>query len=311
MKNLFFILAFLVPVSLLAQTNLLDELNEETEEETVYTRATFKGTRIVNSQSVETVDKGVLQFMISHRFGELSDGPRELWGLDNSQVRLALNYGITDWLQVGIGRTSTDKTFDGSLKFKLLRQSSGKRYMPVSIVGFTSINYNSQAALEGSLLEEEPQARISYAHQLIVARKFNSRLSLQVAPMVVHRNVVQTREQDNDIFVVALGGRYKLTNRLALNVDFIPMLNQNTRLVEGIEEEYLNSLSVGVDIETGGHVFQLHVTNSRGMYERAFATETFSSWTDGDLYFGFNISRVFTLVKPKEFDESTSSIQVL
>lgn len=310
MKKLAFILALVLPFSLFSQS-LLDELDKGAEEETVYTTATFKGTRIVNSQSVEMVNKGVLQFMVSHRFGELSDGPRELWGLDNSQVRLALNYGITDWLQVGVGRTSVDKTFDGSLKFKLLRQSSGKKNMPISLVGFTSINYNSQQATAGSLLEEEPQARISYAHQLIAARKFNSRLSLQVAPMLVHRNVVQTREQDNDIFVVALGGRYKLTNRVAVNVDFIPMLNQNTRLVNGLEEEYLNSLSVGVDIETGGHVFQLHITNSRGMYERAFATETFSSWTDGDLYFGFNISRVFTLVKPKEAGNETSSVQVL
>ncbi len=275
--------------SVVAQDDLLDFLGEE-EESINYASATFKDSRIINVQSNETAAKGVLRFVISHRFGRLSDGAYELFGLDNATIRLGLDYGITDQIQVGIARSSFEKTYEGNLKVKLLRQSSGGKEVPVSLTWYSGMYING-------LRWEEPDrenyftSRLSYAHQVIVTRKFSKSFSLAFVPSYLHDNLVRTAEMNNDQLALGFGGRVKLTNRLSLNAEY------HYRLIKRVEQDdpYNNSFSIGVDIETGGHVFQLHVTNSRGMFETAFIGETAGRWVDGDIYFGFNISRVFTV----------------
>ena len=289
MKKLLLLFTCCMAFNGFAQDDLLDMLNEG-EEPVNYATATFKDSRIINVQSNETAAKGVLRFVISHRFGRLSDGAYEWFGLDNATIRLGLDYGITDQIQVGIARSSFEKTYEGNLKVKLLRQSSGGKVVPVSLTWYSGMYING-------LRWDEPErenyfsSRISYAHQLIVTRKFSKSLSLAFMPSYLHDNLVQTAEMNNDQFALGFGGRVKLTNRLSLNAEY------HYRLIKRIEENdpFNNSFSIGVDIETGGHVFQLHLTNSRGMFETAFIGETSGQWIDGDIFFGFNISRVFTV----------------
>jgi opacity protein-like surface antigen len=274
--------------------DLMDMLGDD-KPTTEYAYATFKGTRIINGQSIENPAKGVLLFMISHHFGKLNSGAYNLFGLDGpATIRLGLDYGINDYLSVGIGRSSYEKSYDASLKAKILRQSSGDRNMPVSVSWYSSVALNS-------LHWQHPErknyfsSRLAYTNQLLIARKFTNSLSLQLSPTFVHKNFVPTAKAQNDIFAVGFGGRYKITQRMALNAEYFYLLPGNTA------NTYQNCMSVGVDIETGGHVFQFHLTNAQPMFDRAFITETTGKWSKGDIFFGFNISRVFTIKKPKTF----------
>ena len=273
------------------QDDLLSLLGEE--EPTInYTSATFKTTRIINGHSIENTAPGVLDIKILHRFGFVNGGFYELFGLDNASVRIGGEFGISERLMIGVGRSSFEKVYDGYFKYKVLRQSSGARNMPVSVSWFSS------AAIK-TIDFQEPErenffsSRLYYVHQVLIARKFSDRFSFQVTPSLVHRNLVETSEEANDVFSVGLGGRYKLNNRFSINAEYF-------YVPEGqIKERFHPSFSVGVDIETGGHVFQLHFTNSTSMIEKGFIAETVGDWTDGGVHFGFNISRVFTIVKPE------------
>ncbi|MGY6561516.1 MAG: DUF5777 family beta-barrel protein [Luteibaculaceae bacterium] len=282
------IFVFLLTVNARAQEDLLDFLNEIEETETEFVSATFKGTKVINTQSIEMVAPGVLQFMIQHRFGTVNLGAYELWGLDQAVIRFGLDYGINDWLSVGAGRTSFQKTYDGNVKARLLRQTLYDNSMPVSVAWVSSAFINT---LRWSIPERENEFahRLSYAHQIIIARKFSESLSMQLAPILIHKNLVDLEDRDNQNYAVAFGGRQKLTKRLAVTVDYIYLFERS------IPDDFTNSLSFGFDVETGGHVFQLHLTNSRGMFERNFVAETPGRWQDGDIFFGFNISRVFTV----------------
>ncbi len=290
-----------------AQDDLLAELEAEAIPETNYTFATFKGTRIVNLQSNELPAKGVLQYMILHRFGAFNeDFFYNFLGLHNAQVRLTLDYGITDWLNVGIGQSSFQKMYDGFVKYRLLRQSTGKVNMPVSITGFSSLFYTAQRFNDG--FDRPVDTRLSFVHELVIARKFNKNFSAEIVPTLVHYNLVDAASQSNDVFAIGIGARYKITKMHALSIEYVPQLtpykiqdlNDNNQLVT---KNSNNALSVGFDIETGGHVFQLFLTNSRGVADPLVFTQTPGSWLDGDIHFGFNISRVFTIVRPKEFQE--------
>lgn len=278
-------------------TDLLAELERETaqkeREQTRYVTATFKTTRLIGGHSSENVAKGVMDVKISHRFGTINRGGYELFGLDNATMRMGLDYGITPYLMVGIGRSTFQKTYDAFFKLKLLRQSTGKRNMPISL------SYVPTIALK-TLKFEDPErknyfsSRLFYTHQLIIARKFSDNLSLQLMPTLVHRNLVTLEREPNTLVAIGIGGRQKLTKRVSINAEYyyqIPGLK-----LEGTT----NSLSVGFDIETGGHVFQLHFTNSQGMNERTFISETTGKWEKGDILFGFNISRVFTIGKRRK-----------
>lgn len=281
-----------------AQEDLLDVINDGQEETTTYTTATFKGTRIVNLQSSEITGAGVMQFIVLHRFGAFNDDfLYNFFGLDESLVRLSLDYSFNDYINVGVGRSSRSKVYDGWLKAKILRQSTGAIEMPISLLYYGSLNVNTTRFNDG--LDRPFTERLSYVNQLIVARKFNDDLSLELAPTMVHYNLVQTEEQRNTLFGVGAGARYKLTNRVALTAEYMWQATRNSRLVAGAEVPYNDALSIGVDIETGGHVFQLHLTNARNITDPNWMMQTPGSWTDGEIYFGFNISRVFTIKKPE------------
>lgn len=273
-----------------AQEDLLSMLGEE--ETTDYAKAGFKTTRVINCHSFENVAGGVMDMKISHRFGLLSGGAYELYGLDKATIRIGLDYGINDQLMLGFGRSTVGKEYDGFVKYKFLRQSTGKKNMPVSAALLST-------AVINTLKWSDPErtnyftSRMSYVHQLLVGRKFNENFSLQFMATGIHRNLVATKAENNDVFAIGCAGRQKLTRRVAINWEYHYNLDPIVR------EQFQNSLSLGFDIETGGHVFQLHFTNSTSMTERGFITETSNRWKDGDIHFGFNVSRVFTIASPK------------
>jgi len=276
--------------------DLLSLVDDEDKNTTNFARASFKTTRVINSHSLENVAAGVLDFKISHRFGVLNNGFYDIFGLDNATSRFGLDYGITPRLMVGLGRSTFEKTYDGFVKYKLLRQSKGKRNMPItaSLVAGMSINTLKWANPDR---DNYFSSRLSYYYQLIIGRKFGEGFSMQIMPTLVHRNLVETRAEKNDVISIGIAARQKLSKRIAVNAEYFYVLPNQ------IAESYRNSLSVGFDIETGGHVFQLHFTNSTPMTEKGFITETSNDWLDGDIHFGFNISRVFTIAQPKNREE--------
>ena len=258
------------------------------EEEQTYTTATFKTTRIINMHSVENAAAGVMDFRISHRFGFINSGAYDLFGLDQALMRIGFEYGVTDRLMVGFGRSNVNKAYDSFLKYKILRQGSGKRNIPVSVSYFASAVCNTVKWSDPNR-DNYFSSRMQYTHQLLIARKFNNDLSLQLTPTLVHKNLVPTVQDKNDILAMGFGGRYKLTQRFSVNGEYIYVLPNQ------ITSTFYNSLSLGVDIETGGHVFQLHLTNSTSMLEPGFITESVGQWKKGGIHFGFNVSRVFTV----------------
>lgn len=278
------------PVSIHAQ-ELEDLLNEVMEEEIQYATAAFKATRIMNGHSIERMQEGVLDFRISHRFGTLNSGAYEFFGLDQSNIHLSFEYGIKDWLMIGVGRSSFQKTFNGFTKFSILRQSTGVRNIPVFVTYLAVIEVNSMK-WDNPERQNYFTSRLSYVQQLMVARKFGKRLSLQLTPTMVHRNLVETELDQNDLWSFGAGGRLKLTNRISINAEYFYVIRSSDQLTPVI---YNNPLAIGFDIETGGHVFQLIFTNSVAMIEGQLIGETTGRWIDGDIHFGFNLSRVFTL----------------
>lgn len=253
----------------------------------------FKSPRVIMSHSIEMLKPGVLDFRILHRFGNINQGIGELFGLDQASIRLGLDYGISQNLTMGIGRSSHKKELDGFLKYRPVQQATGIGAFPFSLVlaGGTTINTSRWTGAEN---QESFLNRQSFYGQLILGRKFSEALTLQISPTLVHRNLVPSKDP-NDTYAIGSGGRIRLSRRVSLNVDHYLVINQNR------SRETYNPLSVGFDIETGGHVFQLHFTNAIGMNERAFLTETTNRWQKGDIQFGFNISRTFQL-KSKKID---------
>ena len=284
MRKLIIFITFFSSFFANAQNNLLNMLGGD--DELIYVSYLFKGTKVVNGQSVELPAKGVLQFNIQHRFGTLNSGLYNLYGLDFSQVRISFDYGIKDWLAVGIGRSSSLKTIDGNSKIRITRQV--KDGFPFTIVA-NSVVYLKQwqyteAEKEDFLLTDQ----LSYVNQILIARKINRNLTLQLSPTIVHYNLVDSENEINDKYAIGFGGRQKLTKRISVNSEYFHQLN---------DKQNNNVLSLGFDIETGGHIFQLHLSNSPAMIDPEFITKTTGEWIKGDIYFGFNISRVFTLSK--------------
>jgi hypothetical protein len=284
----------LVPVGIFAQNDLMELLSDSTAKEINYATATFKSTRIMNGHSVERMPPGQLDVRISHRFGTINSGAYELFGIDQANTHLSLEYGILKWLMVGIGRGNWQKTFDGFGKFSILRQSTGAKEMPVSVSVFTSVALKTQKPSVDTLTNYF-SSNLSYVTQVLIARKFNQSLSLQLTPSYVHRNLVPSELDPNDLFAIGAGGRMKLSKRISFNAEYFYVINQNPYS----NPKYYNPLSIGVDIETGGHVFQLLLTNSVAIIEKGFIGETTGQWKTGDIHLGFNISRVFTLKKQK------------
>ncbi len=272
-----------------AQGDLLGQLEKQTTEpqKREVVAATFKGTHVINSQSVETPGPGTLAFLIQHRFGTLNSGAYNFFGLDQAVLRLSFEYGLTNRLAVGVGRSSEEKTFDGFVKYRAIQQTTGSRPVPVSVTLFassaiTTLRFDAPA-------ERSTDSRVTYAYQALIARKFSPAFSAQLMPTLIHRNFVATSAEQNDVY--ALGGavRQKVSKRTALTADYYYLFPGNTA------RNFRNALGVGVDIETGGHVFQLHLTNSLGMTEKFFVPETTGNFFNGDIYFGFTVARNFTV----------------
>lgn len=282
--------------------DLLATLNDQPAPK-MYTTATFKTTRLVNGHSIENTGKGVLDFRISHRFGALDGGISTFFGLDNANTRIGFDYGITDWLSIGYGRSTYEKEYDGFIKAKLLRQADVKG-SPISLsyVGAAYIKSMKSPTLPQQGQEYYFSNRVAYMNQLLIARKMSQSISLQLMPTHLHYNLVPTKAEPNDVIAIGGGGRVKVSNRIAINVEYYYTLPSNQ--LDGAK----NSLSLGMDIETGGHVFQLMLSNAIAMTERAFIGQSTSDWTKGGIHFGFNISRVFTIVRPKGFEDSRNKI---
>lgn len=282
-----------------AQDDLLAQLEEEAEEQTRYTIATFKGTKVVNLQSNEMPAEGVLQYTFMHRFGAFNnDFFYNFLGLDNAQVMLTLDYSPYDWLNVGLGRTGFLKTYHAYAKYRLLRQSEGEQSSPVSITGFSAAYYSGQRYNDD--LPRNTANRMRYVNELVIARKFSSDFSMELVPTLVHSNLVEEVSDNNSVFALGVAGRYKITNMHAISLEYVHQFNPNQYLDPATNtlKNYNNNLSIGYVIETGGHVFHLFVSNAQGIAEPYVFAENRGSWADGDLHFGFNISRVFTLKKP-------------
>jgi hypothetical protein len=270
-----------------------EEQQKETKNKINYTEGTFHTTRLINGHSIENLNAGILDMKISHRFGQLNGGFYQLFGLDNASMRWGLDYGVTPRLMVGLGRSTYQKQYDAFFKYKILRQSEGDQAMPLSVSVMSSIMLNS-------LKWEDPNrknyftSRLYYAFQILAARKFSEGTSLQIMPTMIHYNLVRNATDKNDLFALGIGGRQRITKRVSINAEYYYQLPGYK--MAGTT----NSFSLGFDIETGGHVFQLHFTNSPGMTERTFVSETFGTWPNGDILFGFNISRLFSIKKNKQ-----------
>lgn len=293
MKRILFIFSVVLPSALMAQDDLLKELEQSQTAEVEYVEQTFKGTRLVNGQSVETKGKGELEFIFAHRFGPVNGGLYELFGLDQAYVRLGLEYGVTDKLGVGFGRNSVDKTMDGFVRYKILRQSKGAKNIPVTVTAFANTAIRTSPKKEDSPTPINFEDRVSYTTQLLIARKFTPALSLQLMPTMVHKNTVDRTLENNDQFAMGVGGRIKVSRSIALTSEYYYRLNVPDA------NPYHNVLGFGIDIETGGHVFQLVMTNTRGLTERAWLTESTGQWEKGDIHLGFNVTRTFQVVKRK------------
>ena len=269
----------------------LDSILELENQETSFNVAeTFKGTRIANGHSIETRKKGILDFLITHRFGTLNSGAYEFWGLDEANIRLALEYALTNDLTIALGRSSYEKTYDSYIKYRLFHQRTGDKPFPVGITLFGSAAVKT---LKDYDPEDEPSFtdKLSYTSQILIARRISQNFSLQITPTYIHFNQVPTTDDPNDMFALGFGTRIKLSKRMAINGEYFYNFNQFESF------DTFNSLSVGVEFETGGHVFQLVFTNSRPMIEKGFITETTGDFFNGDIRFGFNISRSFQVKK--------------
>lgn len=262
-------------------------LGNEMEDQTTYAIATFKSSRIVTGHSVEQMPDNGLEVRFSHRFGTV-DSADNLFGLDDmASTAFSFEYGLTDELLIGLGRSSLEKTYHAFLKGKLLRQCSGNRNIPFTISFIPSVAIKSKE-LPYPDHDIEFSSRVSYTLQFLVARKFNNAFSLQLSPTLIHRNLVDTESEHNSMMALGLGGRYKLSNRLSLNFEYFYVHDLDDEI-----QEYNHPLSLGLDIQMGGHVFQIILTNSAGITENDYLLETRGDWSEGDLRLGFNLSQVF------------------
>ncbi len=282
MKKLLYLL-FLVPLVVMAQNDLLNEIDTDSLDSDFETAA-FKGLKIVNFESTKMVSNKELYFVVSHRFGSVKTGIKDFFGLDQAVTRLNLIYGISDGINIGVSRSSFQKTYEASLKLRLLRQKKGG--LPFTLVLFNSILINT-ALDEDELPKLEFENRLGYSTQALLSSKLNKNFSIQVIPTLFHDNLITLDQQDNTQYAIGLGGRHKLTKRWSINLDYGWHLNRASN------SPFKNPLSIGFDLETGGHVFQLHFTNAQPMNVNTFLGQATGDWGDGDVFFGFNLSRVF------------------
>ncbi len=264
-------------------TSVLDIIDDEPD----YEINTFKSSRLIQSQSVELIGKKNMDYRIAHRFGKVNTGIQELFGMDLAYQRMSFTFGLADYLNVEIGRSSREKIYDATVKWRLMRQVSKKLRKPVTVV---FVHNTAVKTLKNGNPQYTPYYftnRLYYTHQLLIARKFNEKFSLQLMPTIVHRNFVESTSEKNTVFSLGLGGRNLLSRAIAITYEYFHVFPN--QLTSG----NYDAMSIGVDIETGGHVFQLQFTNCVSMNEKGFITENKDDFLKGQLHFGFNLSRVF------------------
>jgi len=280
-------------------TGSLLDLVKDTTAQTDYINNAFKSTRVINGQSIEMLGAGSLDFRILHRFGFINSGPGQFFGLDQASIRLSFDYAPTNDLLVGLGRSSFDKEIDGLVKYRLIHQSVGAQASPVSVVLDAGVTLET-LPWQNQNIANYFTSQLAFYQQVLVGRKFSDDLTLQLSPTLVHYNLVALTSEPHNIFALGFGGRIRLTNRISFTFDwyhpFNSLLAQPFVTYDPTTPfQTYDALSVGFDIETGGHVFQVHLTNCSGMNERAFITQTTQNWLKGGISLGFNISRIFQL----------------
>tara|TARA_B100001121_G_scaffold245635_1_gene220544 strand:- start:694 stop:1584 length:891 start_codon:yes stop_codon:yes gene_type:complete len=270
------------------QDDLLD-IFDNVKEEPVLVESAFKGTRVANAQSLEIPKPKILQFMIQHRFGSIENGFYDLFGTDYAMIRYDFHYGYNDRISFGVGRSSFDKIYDIFLKAKLARQTKGEGSFPLSILIYSDVGVETMRKSEDyASVNNNFLNRLIYINQFIIGRKINRKLSLEVLPTSIYRNLVPSDDFNHQQFSFGLAGRYKLTPMFSINADyFYPIGSRN--------DNYKKSFAIGFDYETGGHVFQVMISNAQGSYENTFIESANGDISKNRLYLGFNISRAFSL----------------
>jgi hypothetical protein len=292
MRYLLIIVLFSFSNSVFAQTDLLSLVEDKGKKKKEYITNAFKSTRVVNGHSMEFLGKGVLDVRILHRFGLLNSGVNNLYGLDQANMRFGFDYGVGKSFSIGVGRSNVNKETDGFIKIRPIWQAKGKGGWPFSVVMITGATLSTMPWADPKR-KNFFTSRMAFYNELIIGKKFGQRFSMQIAPTFVHRNIVASAAEENDVYALGIGARMKLSRRTAFVVDY-------HYVAKGLDKKiYQDPLSIGFDVETGGHVFQLHFSNATGMNEKAFITNTTNKWGKGEIRFGFNLSRVFTVAKAK------------
>ncbi len=301
MKKIVTVLILLMANNLFAQNDLLKMMEEEAPSKPTPVFATFKSTRLVNLHTNEQMKAKHLDFRIQHRFQPMQIdkenvyGLYNMFGIDGAVMRLGLEYGVTDKLMIGLGRSNIGKTYDLMAKYKILQQTRGKKSMPISVNYFGNIGINT-LEFSDKTRNNFFTSRLSFVNQIIITRKFNDYLSVAISPSMVHQNLVENKSQSHDIYALGLGASIKISRSARFNFEYIPRLNaRNEKKLNGTL--FYDAFAFGLDIETGGHVFQLHFTNGAGLIEQQFISQNTNKLTLNSLRFGFNLSRVFSLEK--------------
>jgi len=283
MKQIFTSTFLICTLIVFSQDELLSEIDTVIEEPT-YASAVFKGLKVINFESTKLVAKKGFNFIVSHRFGTVKNGFQNLFGLDEAVTHLNFVYGLSHNINISASRSSNQKIYEVATKFRVVNQKAGK--IPLTVVGYTSVLANTSLDTD-NLPKLEFKHRLSYVAQLLVSRKMNNNLSLILSPTFFHDNYLTDDFQENSQYGIGFGGRYKLGKRWSLNMEYGVHLNRSENSL------YKNPFSIGVDLETGGHVFQLLFTNSQSMNTNGvFGTST-GEWGESDVYFGFNLARSF------------------
>jgi len=280
MKKIYFLLFMMTATFSFAQEDLLAELDTVQTEDT-YAVSAFKGLQIVSLQSTKLAAEKDFYLAVSHRFGTVKNGFSEFFGLDNATTKIGFIYGLNDWLSLSASRHTLLKVYEGAAKYRIMRQSDK---FPVELVGYNAIGINS-ALKKKDYPKIEFTDRLAYTSELLASRKFSDDLSLQFISAYVHKNLYNPEIENENQFAVGAGGRMKLSKRLSLNLEYIYNFDK--------PDYYTNPLSIGLDVETGGHIFQLLFTNSQAMTESGYITSAAGDWGKGDFFFGFNLYRVF------------------
>lgn len=293
---------WLLYLSSFSQDDLLGMLDSQhTRRELVL--ASFKTTRLINTHTIEVVRRGQLDVRITHRFGDFGGtygGATTMFGLDNSSdIRLALEYGLSDRFCIGLGRSKFNQLVDGYLKYRILMQTTDNK-VPISITAFANTGFNTAPKANNNF--PKYVHRFSYTAQLLIARKFSSRFSLQLMPTFLHRNYVYNSDDENNLWALGIAGRFKITKRFTIVADYFQLFSayRNTQKDLSGNKVFYPPLGLGIEVETGGHVFSVNFTNAPAIVENNYLVNTRSNWLKGQFHIGFNISRQFPLIKPKE-----------